>query len=429
MTDNRYNVAASCQAITSEQQMSEDLKNKTFPLKEEKNPFALFSTLPYYSILLLYSFIYYSIEYLRHPEICAIIIFSFLMFADNLFPQDWLNPTEIQSKKLASDANDIFFKIPLYISVIADWMLYFWVINHLSQQPFHFTYWLSTLFVSGVIISTNFSVGHELFHKHDTIGRFVGAFTMTKMLYTHFFIEHQYGHHKHVATPNDPATSRLNETIYEFLPRTILGSYLSAWNIEKRRLLEIEEYSTHWHPENRMIWYTLSYPGFLAVIWMLFGVVGMLISMCLAFMAVVSLETVNYIEHYGLKRKEVAPGEYERVTIRHSWNAPHRITNYILFKLQRHSDHHENASKPYQTLASYDGSPTLPHGYFFCCAMSFFPNFWFKAINVYATGYNKGIKVTEKEKLDACKSIKMFIVAYITLLMIETMITLKFYNR
>ena len=378
---------------------------RAFYSKEEK-PAALFSTLPYYSLLLLYAITFYSISVWHQPWLAACIIFVGLPLADMLLPEDWLNPTENQTKKLAAD---IFFQIPLYVTTIVDWIYFFWIVNHLSQQPFDILYWSGALYMSGTLISTNFMVAHELFHKQDALARFVGGFTMTKMLYTHFFIDHQYGHHRHVATPKDGATSKFGETIFEYLPRAIKHGYFSAWEIEKKRLLEIEECSTHWHPKNRMIWYTLSYPTFTAIVYAQFGLTGMIVSLLLAFQAVMFLEAINYIEHYGLQRKEIAPGEYEKVNITHSWNAPHRITNYILFKLQRHSDHHENGYKPYQTLATYDASPMLPNGYAFCITMSFFPNYWFDTINPYVLRYKKGEKITPEEKASAQATMNSFL--------------------
>jgi len=391
---------------SSESKTSNAVESKKAFYSKEEKPAGLFSTLPYYSLLLLYALIYYSIDKWHQPWLGTFLIYVFLPLADIIFPEDWLNPTENQNKRLAED---IYFKIPLYITVIVDWVFFFWIINHLSQQPFDFLYWFGCLYIAGTLISTNFMVAHELFHKHDLIGKIVGGLTLTKMLYTHFFIEHQYGHHRNVATPHDPATSRFGETLFQYLPRTVKGSYLSAWEIEKKRLLQIEDCSTHWHPKNRMIWYTLSYPVFTGLIYAKFGLTGMLISLYLAFQAVLFLEAINYIEHYGLERKEIAPGEYEKVNITHSWNAPHRITNYILFKLQRHSDHHENGFKPYQTLATYDKSPMLPNGYAFCITMSFFPVFWFNTINPYVIAYRKGERVTPAEKKSAEKWMNSFL--------------------
>ena len=168
-------------------------------------------------------------------------------------------------------------------------------------------------------------------------------------MYLHFYIEHTHGHHRRVATPEDPTSSRRNETLYQFLPRTIIGSWISAWQYEEKRL-GTKEISVY----NRMHIFILCYLMFPSIIKILYGWSGMLFFLSTAGISIIFLETINYIEHYGLVRKEISPGVYEKVDIKHSWNAPHRLTNYLLFKLQRHSDHHENSYKPYQTLCSYN---------------------------------------------------------------------------
>ena len=122
-------------------------------------------------------------------------------------------------------------------------------------------------------------------------------------------------------------------------------------------------------------------------------------------MSVIILESINYIEHYGLSRKEISPGVYEPVDITHSWNAPHRISNYLLFKLQRHSDHHENSLKPYQTLCSYEKSPQLPQGYAFCILLAFYPKLWFKVMNPLAESYNNK-KENKEEKTRIFKEVE-----------------------
>lgn len=174
----------------------------------------------------------------------------------------------------------------------------------------------------------------------------------------HFTIEHIYGHHKRVSTPDDPTSAPKGMTLYEFVPRSIIGSLKSAFHINALFVVCSLMGSA--------IFFGLVYKwwGPLATAFMFFAGLG----------SMVLLEVINYIEHYGLRRKRLEDGTYERVNIRHSWNAPHRISNYLFFKLQRHSDHHENALKPYQTLCSYEDSPQLPHGYTVCIILAVFPS-------------------------------------------------------
>ena len=72
--------------------------------------------------------------------------------------------------------------------------------------------------------------------------------------------------------------------------------------------------------------------------------------LCSATMGFLLLETVNYIEHYGLQRKINSNGKYERVQPFHSWNSNHPIGRIMLFELSRHSDHHYNSYRKYQVL-------------------------------------------------------------------------------
>jgi alkane 1-monooxygenase len=173
----------------------------------------------------------------------------------------------------------------------------------------------------------------------------------------HFTIEHLYGHHKWVSTPHDPATAAQGITLYKFIPKSIVGSYLSAFKtnpffVALSTVIEVL---------------------FVGAIWKFYDTKTMIFFLSYALGGILILELINYIEHYGLQRKLKEDGTYERVNIRHSWNAPHRLSNYLFFKLQRHSDHHENGLKPYQTLCSYEDSPQLPHGYLVCMLLACYP--------------------------------------------------------
>jgi len=197
----------------------------------------------------------------------------------------------------------------------------------------------------------------------------------------HWGEEHLTGHHENVATPEDPATSKLNESVYAFLPRTIVGSWLSARNLEKERLRK--EGKTEWTLSNRMLWNTILPMGMAAAIakitkggWravLAFYIQGV----CAASM----LEVVNYLEHYGLQRDKLPDGKYEPVNPTHSWNSPHRISNSLLVKLQRHSDHHTYSMRPYHLLRNFKESPQLPSGYPGMYILSLFPPAFFWIMN------------------------------------------------
>ena len=294
--------------------------------------------------------------------------------------------------------------------IVLDNLLFFKTIHILAYEDHPLVFQIGVIILMGTIAGHNFLIAHELFHKPGTFHKAVGTLVMMKNMYLHFAIEHQYGHHKNIATPIDPATARLGESLYQFLGRALIGGYKSAWNIEKKRLTTIYGHKTHWVVQNKMIWFTLSYFLFPMIMYKIFGFKGTLFFLLLAALSIIILETINYIEHYGLLRKQIGPDEYEKVDITHSWNAPQRFSNYLLFKLQRHSDHHENAYKPYQVLVSRDESPMLPHGYLWCLIVANIPPLWFSTMDRVLLAYKEKRPLTKEEKeLNNKDSIKAFV--------------------
>jgi alkane 1-monooxygenase len=212
------------------------------------------------------------------------------------------------------------------------------------------------------------TVAHELGHKKSKLEQFYSKLLLMTVCYMHFYIEHNRGHHVQVATPDDPATARKDENFYAFWFRSVFLGYGHAWQLEKERftLLPIAFCTVLTFGlsllNGRLVW---EVPVFFFT------------QSILAFSL---LELVNYIEHYGIVRKVVA-GKYERVNPLHSWNSSHLISNFFLFQLQRHSDHHANAIKRYQVLNHYDNSPQLPFGYPTMILIALLPPLWFAKMN------------------------------------------------
>lgn len=220
---------------------------------------------------------------------------------------------------------------------------------------------------------------HELGHKTNRTEQTLSKILLLCCSYMHFFIEHNLGHHTRVATPEDPATARQGETFYRFYPRTVIGSMRSAWALEARRLSRAHRglYSVH----NQMLWF-IALPLALALgLGALWGVKALLFFILQSIAAFSLLEIVNYLEHYGLTRREVAPGQYERVTPEHSWNSNNKITNGFLIMLQRHSDHHANPQRRYQTLRHLEEAPQLPTGYAGMLLLALLPPLWFRVMD------------------------------------------------
>jgi alkane 1-monooxygenase len=254
---------------------------------------------------------------------------------------------------------------------------FLYVVSHQSHNTIDL---VGKTAVMGLLCGTfGINVGHELGHRVNAFEQRLAQALLLTSLYTHFFIEHNKGHHKHVATPQDPSSARLGEPLYLFWLRTVSGTYGSAWRIanEEARKKGHAAFSLH----NEMLQLQLVQLLFVLVIYFVFGGFATILFIAAAVMGFLLLETVNYIEHYGLQRKQVAEGKYERALPGHSWNSNHVIGRVMLFELSRHSDHHYLTSRKYQILRHHDDSPQMPTGYPGMMLMALVPPVWFWVMN------------------------------------------------
>jgi alkane 1-monooxygenase len=219
---------------------------------------------------------------------------------------------------------------------------------------------------------------------------------LASVCYMHFTIEHVHGHHRHVGTPRDPATARLGEPSYAFIVRSVLGGARSAWQIEMRQLAK--QNRPTWNVRNRMVRYACVQLGVIAGVAWMFGWLGLAVFLAQSIVAFSLLEIINYIEHYGLFRREIAPGRYERVEPWHSWNSSHRVSNWILINLARHADHHLTASKRYQVLHTLDAAPQLPAGYSAMVLLALTPPLWRRVMDPRVQKWRNvhGVEVCER---------------------------------
>jgi alkane 1-monooxygenase len=223
------------------------------------------------------------------------------------------------------------------------------------------------------------NVGHELGHRVNKWEQGLAKALLLTSLYMHFFTEHNKGHHKRVATPEDPSSARYNEPVYLFYFRTIIFSYISAWHIANDEVRKKNK--PVFSLQNEMIQFSFIQAGLVALIFFVFGWLVMLYFFAAALIGILLLETVNYIEHYGLQRKPTGEGKYERAMPEHSWNSDHVVGRIMLFELSRHSDHHYLASRKYQVLRHHDHSPQMPTGYPGMILLSLIPPAWFYVMN------------------------------------------------
>lgn len=299
-----------------------------------------------------------------------------------------LDTTNLEGEAAKKASEDFYYRFVTYVWVYVQMAFVFWGAYAVSTGKLNAAWsWIGfTLSFSLVTGGIGITVAHELGHKKSGLERFYSKMLLMTVCYMHFYIEHNRGHHVLVATLEDPATGRKNEPFYAFWFRSVFQGYLHAWHLEKERLAK--KGLSAWHPKNEMIQFAVAPILFCALLTLLFGYHHGIINWAIpiffvaqSVLAFTLLELTNYIEHYGIMRRQDATGRYERVNPLHSWNASHLVSNFFLFQLQRHSDHHANAIKRYQVLNHYDESPQLPFGYPTMILIALLPPLWFRMMN------------------------------------------------
>ena len=232
----------------------------------------------------------------------------------------------------------------------------------------------------GMVLTTNgINVAHELGHRQESKDRFLSKALLLPCLYMHFYIEHNHSHHLNAATKEDPATARYNQTLYSFWVTSTVRQYFGAWKVQMRLLKNYNRSFFSFY--NDVFWYFIIQFVYILCVYLIFGVLGLGLAIAAGVVSFLFLETVNYIEHYGLLRSKNASGRYERVQKIHSWNSNHVVGRIILYELTRHSDHHYKSSKKYQVLESHKESPILPFGYPTSMVLAMIPPLWFRIMN------------------------------------------------
>jgi alkane 1-monooxygenase len=275
---------------------------------------------------------------------------------------------------------DKVYDYMLYLIVVFQFAALFLFLSSMTAAGLQWWEVTGRVFSMGLLCGTfGINVAHELGHRVTKFEQNLAKLLLLTSLYMHFFIEHNKGHHKNVATPEDPSSARYNEPIYVFYFRTIIFSYLSAWKIanDEMRKKGLPILSL----KNEMLQAHIIQIAFVAVIFFMFTPTITLYFLAAAFIGILLLETVNYIEHYGLQRKQTASGNYERAMPTHSWNSSHPLGRLMLFELSRHSDHHYLASRKYQILQHHNDAPQLPTGYPGSMLLALLPPAWFYVMN------------------------------------------------
>lgn len=264
--------------------------------------------------------------------------------------------------------------LPVHWGVLA-WSA--WWFTHASLEPLGLLGWVLSQGVVGGVLAIN--TAHELIHKDSRIEQASGGLLLASVGYHGFKVEHLRGHHVHVSTPEDASSARFGQSVWHFLPRAMLLNTLNAWRLEAQRMRQRGLPAWHWR--NEMIGWTTIWLALVLGIGAWLGSKGMAFFLLQGVVAAGTLEVINYIEHYGLERQRLGDGRYERTTHLHSWNSDYRLSNLILFQLQRHSDHHAFPKRPYAILRHHTDSPQLPGGYAAMFLLALLPPLWFRVIN------------------------------------------------
>lgn len=312
--------------------------------------------------------------WLSLPVVAALVVVPII---DSLVGVDSLSPTNEEIPELEARVS---FRLVLYGYVVLQTAAV--VMMCMAWAEGSWMWWecafaiVSTASVTGGI---GITIAHELGHRQAFAERLLGYVLLVEVGYMHFVLEHVAGHHRNVGTPEDPATAHRGESAYRFIVRSAVGQWFHAWSMEAQRLRK--EGRSPWNIRNRMYGWALLPTVLLGVTMMLLGSSIALLLVGQGLVAISLLELVNYIEHYGLSRVEIKPGVRERVRAIHAWESRFLASNTVLFKLQRHADHHMLPHRRYQSLRLHDESPQLPHGYPLMISIALVPPLWRRVIH------------------------------------------------
>lgn len=290
---------------------------------------------------------------------------------DYLLGEDRSNPPEEAVPALEADS---YYRWITYLLAPILWLSFIFCAWFVATHALPLHGLIAMVLITGATGGHCINLGHEMGHKQTTLERWLTKIVLAPTCYGHFTVEHNRGHHRDVATPVDPASSRMGESIWAFVLREMPGAWTRAWALEKERLLREGKavFSLHNEILQPLLLTVLLWVGL--VLWLGISILPFLL--VASFWANFQLTSANYVEHYGLLRKRLPNGKYEPCQPHHSWNSNHVFSNWALFHLQRHSDHHAHPLRRYQSLRHFDNLPTLPNGYFGMFLVAYVPPLW-----------------------------------------------------
>eukprot|EP00887_Chlorella_sp_A99_P006723 scaffold3.g6723.t1 len=310
------------------------------------------------------------------------LAFVLVPLLDLVLGRDLRNPPPVGAAAAAAAAADLSYRSVLYAYVPLHLAMVWGLEALLASTPAHPLVFLGCVASAGTAGGIAFSAAHELSHGHARLERGLAALLLAHTCYMHWADSHLAHHVKaraHVATPEDPATARRGEPLWAFIPRSIWGNLVDGYGMEVRRLQA--RGAPLLSPVNRMVWWAACPLALAAASFALFGALGLTFFLAQAAWVMLNLELVNYIEHYGIVRAKRPDGRYERIGPEHSWNVNTLATSAIAFRLQRHSDHHDDASKPFHLLRDVAEAPQLPACYPCMMMLAIVPPLWFAVMD------------------------------------------------
>lgn len=314
-----------------------------------------------------------------------LFVFGLIPLLDAVFGEDRHNPPP---EVVAALEADPYYLRLARVSVPLLWLSFLSTVAFVGTQDLPWWSYVALLLGVGTIDGGALLVGHELGHKADRLNRIFGLLANNIVGYAHFRIEHNRGHHTWVATPEDPASARFRESIYAFAMRELPGAFVRGWRNEAERLARRGK--SVWSIENEIL---LGFALTFAVAAGLIALFGWKVAPFILahhFIGWYALTQANYVEHYGLLREKGPNGRYQPVEPRHSWNTNHVVSNLMTFHLQRHSDHHANPMRPYQSLRDFEDLPRLPSGYPGMFVLAAIPPLWFRVMDPRALAWAGG---------------------------------------
>jgi alkane 1-monooxygenase len=299
------------------------------------------------------------------------VVYLLIPALDLLLGEDSSNPPESAVKTLEADN---YYRYITMLSIPVVFIGFFSVIAYFVSTDHSWAAYIALVMNCGFVGSLGINAAHEMGHKKNALEKTVARLALVPSGYGHFCIDHNRGHHRDVSTPDDPASAKLGENIYQFALREVPGVFKRAWQLEKTRLHKAGKALYSFDNEILVNW-SLTLVLYAALI-LAFGITLLPFLILQAMFAYFQLTSANYIEHYGLLRGKRDDGRYEACQPHHSWNSNHVMSNLILFHLERHSDHHANPARRYQALRHFDNAPQLPNGYFGMFVVAYIPPLW-----------------------------------------------------